>query len=64
MFSSLEEISLVREELDTSFLFVSSFMAFHRDTEFRFELVRYVALFLCFLYSSCCLFFKEMVASE
>ena len=36
----LAKISLVREELAAAFLFVSSFMTFHIDFEFRFELVR------------------------
>ena len=40
MFSSLAEISLVREELAAAFLFVGSFTAFHIDFEFRSELVR------------------------
>ena len=40
MCSSLAEISLVREELAAAFSFVSSFIAFHIDFEFRFELVR------------------------
>ena len=38
-FSSLAEISLVREELAAVFLFVSSFMAFHVDSKFWFNVV-------------------------